>query len=100
MVCVLGIGTCKIERVNARSLEEFQVEISCTVRQHGLRGSAANDFNQLTQWSVEVQGPMRKINDFMADLERCDVVHRVKEKVVKEHDTYTTPDNFFFITWE
>ena len=100
MVCVLGIGTCKIERINALPLEEFQAEISRKVYSYGLRGSASNDFNQLTNWSLEVQGPMRKIDEFMADLERCHVIHEVREKVVKEHDGYSTPDNFVFITWE
>ncbi len=100
MVCVLGIGTCKIERVNAMPLSDFQAEISRRVRDYGLRGSASNDFNQLTRWSVTVEGPMRKINEFMASLERCDVVHCVRDKTVKEHEGYTTPDNFYFITWE
>ena len=100
MVCVLGIGTCKIDRVNTLPLEEFQGQLTTKVKEYGLRGSAANDYNQLTRWAVEVQGPMRKINEFMADLERCYVVSAVKEVLVKEHDAYTTPDNFYFVTWE
>ena len=100
MVCVLGIGTCKVHRVNARPLEEFQAEISHKVREFGLRGSASNDFNQLTRWSVEVQGPMRKIDAFVQDLKRCDGVQEIRNVVVKEHDAYTTPDNFYFVTWE
>ncbi len=100
MVCVLGVGTCKVERVNARSLEDFQTEVSRIAVEHGLRGSAANAFNSLTRWSLTVEGPMRNVNRYLEALEMSGVVHTVTEKDVKELDAYTTPDNFYFIVWE
>ncbi len=100
MVCVLAMGTCKVERVNAKPLEEFQAEISRKAGELGLRGSASNDWNTLTRWSVEVQGPMRSINRFFDELEKAAVVQSLTARDVEEQDTYTTPDTFVFITWE